>query len=495
MWTELAVVVGALLVGGRTSPGRRSGRTRLRVVSSRRSTATWIPRGCRPEGPVVPLRVRGRLPERADAGLLRPEHGRVEGPGRPSTARSTSSTRVPVGPPRITPRTSGRGSGDRREGPEKLVVIAHSRGACDALAFALGDASFVRDRVEALFLIQGPFGGSGMAEYVIGTGQPMDRQMALRHRIVGNLLGPAGPSRRRRGGPGGDGGDDARGFAGILGEGPRQGRGRPGQVGSKTFYIRSSIHPSRLRFARRAIAWYLQVYHGPSDGMVALADQSLPGLGTMVATIEAGHSDLTHRSPATRSLGVSTKALTRSIVMAVGQPSAELARDQDRTRQVPWPAAASIAERTPSQRASRASRAVVAANRASRQRVGSSPQTVESIRRAIGPCSSSSRLDVAVEVLAEEAESAGLAVVEGRDQASKEVGDQLLASQGKCGGDRGDRTRLDEAPGRSTNSRRLEGRREVVPGPTSTLSTRPGSARRKPSMAEVSALAWVIASR
>ena len=47
-------------------------------------------------------------------------------------------------------------------GPEKMVVIAHSRGACDTLAFALSHAQFVSDHIQALFLIQGPFGGTGL---------------------------------------------------------------------------------------------------------------------------------------------------------------------------------------------------------------------------------------------------------------------------------------------------------------------------------------------
>ncbi len=47
-------------------------------------------------------------------------------------------------------------------GPERLVVIAHSRGACDALAFALQNEAFVRERVHALFLrASGAFGGTG----------------------------------------------------------------------------------------------------------------------------------------------------------------------------------------------------------------------------------------------------------------------------------------------------------------------------------------------
>ena len=206
------------------------------------------------------------------------------------------------------------------EGPERLVVIAHSRGACDALAFALGDASFVRDRVEAMFLIQGPFGGSGIAEYVLRSGQPMDRRMALRHRIVGGLLGRLARSVAKK-----------VGLEVIEGMTPEASRARAldkagddlAVVGSKTFYVRSSIQPSRLGFGRRAIAWYLQVYHGPNDGMVALADQSLPGLGTVLATVEAGHSDLTHRFPSSRSRRGHRRALTRSIVMAVGRPGSE----------------------------------------------------------------------------------------------------------------------------------------------------------------------------
>src|SRR5262249_34070830 len=68
------------------------------------------------------------------------------------------------------------------EGPERLVVIAHSRGACDALAFALHGPQLVRDRVKALFLVQGAFGGTGLADYLLGTGEPMDGSMPHGHR-------------------------------------------------------------------------------------------------------------------------------------------------------------------------------------------------------------------------------------------------------------------------------------------------------------------------
>ena len=74
-------------------------------------------------------------------------------------------------------------------GPEKLVLIAHSRGACDTLAFALRNPTFVTDRVHAMFLVQGPFGGTGVADYVAGEGPPMDGRMPFGHRVLGKAIG------------------------------------------------------------------------------------------------------------------------------------------------------------------------------------------------------------------------------------------------------------------------------------------------------------------
>jgi pimeloyl-ACP methyl ester carboxylesterase len=207
-----------------------------------------------------------------------------------------------------------------REGPERLVVIAHSRGACDALAFALDHPAFVRERVRALFLIQGPFGGSGLAGYVTGSGVPMDRRMKWKHRVIAGLIGRV-----------------ARAFSGdesleaMEGMSPEasaafwaraldKDRATLAEVGSKSFFIRAALHPSKQRSGRRALAWYLHAYHGPNDGVVALDDQSLPGFGTVIADVEAGHSDLTCNRPTSRKRRGDRKALTRSIVMAVGQP-------------------------------------------------------------------------------------------------------------------------------------------------------------------------------
>ena len=69
------------------------------------------------------------------------------------------------------------------------MVIAHSRGACDTLAFALRNPRFVADRIQALFLVQGPFGGTGVADYVAGEGPPMDGRMPLGYRVLGRAIG------------------------------------------------------------------------------------------------------------------------------------------------------------------------------------------------------------------------------------------------------------------------------------------------------------------
>ncbi|WP_435018380.1 hypothetical protein TA3x_000352 [Tundrisphaera sp. TA3] len=208
------------------------------------------------------------------------------------------------------------------EGPERLVIIAHSRGACDALRFALGHPEFVAERVEALFLVQGPFGGSEAAAHAVGLGTAMDRKMPWRARIVAHLAGKVirattkGPSRAVLGG---------------LAPGPAWSRWEEqlalhpdafARVGRRTFYITSEIEPDRLRLARRAIARYLKTYHGPSDGMVMVADQSVPGLGTVLATVEAGHADLTQRFPAARGQRRLRRALIDGILMGVGGGSA-----------------------------------------------------------------------------------------------------------------------------------------------------------------------------
>jgi pimeloyl-ACP methyl ester carboxylesterase len=205
-----------------------------------------------------------------------------------------------------------------REGPEKLVVVAHSRGACDVLAFALREPEFVADRVEALFLVQGPFGGSALADYVRGEGPAMDRRMRPAHRAVVGSLAASERLAIRRGNHGG--------LADLTREESRRYWSRllddradaVPVVGPKTFFIQSESPSRRLGPFRRAAGWYLTTYDGPNDGVVAVDDQCLPGLGTCLGVLDCGHSDLT-----TSKGGKSRKrlrgALVQAVIMTVGR--------------------------------------------------------------------------------------------------------------------------------------------------------------------------------
>jgi pimeloyl-ACP methyl ester carboxylesterase len=209
------------------------------------------------------------------------------------------------------------------EGPEKLVVIAHSRGACDTLAFALKNGEFVRERVEALYLVQGPFGGTVLADYVMGTGPSMDRRMSVPPRIVAHLLGRMERLVLSRGGHGGLRGLTADASQDYWDQLREEHAAMIPIVGSKTYYVQTETHPSQLRFLKKPIGKYLQTYVGPNDGIVGAVDQALPGLGTVLVIIDAGHSDLTNRFPAARAKPKLRRALIQCILMAVGQSEKE----------------------------------------------------------------------------------------------------------------------------------------------------------------------------
>jgi pimeloyl-ACP methyl ester carboxylesterase len=210
-----------------------------------------------------------------------------------------------------------------REGPDKLVVIAHSRGACDALAFALRNPDFVRDRIQALFLVQGPFGGSGVADYLMGEGPPMDGRMPLRLRVLASALGRMERLLLNRGRHGGLRELTRRASHAFWARTLEEHSGAIAVVSRKTFFITSSTCPSRLRFFKRAMAWYLKTYFGKNDGIVAQDDQSLPGLGTVLARLDAAHSDLTNRFRSSRAARRHQRALIDGIIMTVGRPELE----------------------------------------------------------------------------------------------------------------------------------------------------------------------------
>jgi hypothetical protein len=226
-------------------------------------------------------------------------------------------------------------------GPEKLVVIAHSRGSCDTLAFALENPEFVAEHVHAMFLIQGPFGGTGLADYIVGDGPPIDGKMALGNRLIAHALAKAEGFLVDRGKHGGLSELSRRAsdeFWRIMLE---EGSAAVPIVGPKTFYITGQIPASGHRLFQRAIASYLETNIGENDGIVALSDQSLTGLGTVLAVLDAGHTDLTNRFPSGKASARMRKAVVDAIVMAVGRSN-----DPDSTRDARRPKKDENAERT-----------------------------------------------------------------------------------------------------------------------------------------------------
>ena len=213
-----------------------------------------------------------------------------------------------------------------KQGPERLVLIGHSRGACDALVFALQNPTFVKEHIRALFLIQGPFGGTAVADYVAGDGTPMDRRMPTGYRFMGQAMGRL-ESRLLE--------DDTHDAIASLNrkdsesfwkDALRTHRAAVPVVGPRTFYVTSRTGPSHHPLFQRVTGWYLGTYYGPNDGLVALEDQSLPGLGTVLAVLDVGHTDLTRRFPAARPKPRLRNALIDAIIMAVGTQNTQLAR-------------------------------------------------------------------------------------------------------------------------------------------------------------------------
>jgi pimeloyl-ACP methyl ester carboxylesterase len=203
-------------------------------------------------------------------------------------------------------------------GPEKLVIIAHSRGACDALAFAIENPAFIADRVCALFLIQGPFGGSGVADYIAGDGPAIDREMPPVYRLAGRLVGRLAVSFMR---------EPKHQAITSLGRKAshdyweRALEANPDAipvVAPRIFYVTSQSRLSRHPLLQRVTAWYLGTYYGPNDGLVVLEDQAVSKLGTVLAVLDAGHTDLTHRFPSARPQPRLRRALIDAILMTVG---------------------------------------------------------------------------------------------------------------------------------------------------------------------------------
>ncbi len=197
----------------------------------------------------------------------------------------------------------------------KLVLVGHSKGAAEILAFALRNPEFVKENVEAMFLIQGAFGGSGVADYLVGEGHPIDDQWSWYHQfsfevksLFGSFLG-----------------------AFILSDGITSLTHRAAGkywaqlkketspetlavVSPKIFYIQSVLNdPEKASSFIRASAEYLHTYYGPSDGLVELKDQMVPWVGTPLVVLDSDHTGIVVNNP----ISVAPKRLREAVTKAI----------------------------------------------------------------------------------------------------------------------------------------------------------------------------------
>jgi pimeloyl-ACP methyl ester carboxylesterase len=197
-----------------------------------------------------------------------------------------------------------------------LVVIAHSKGAAEALAVALAHPQFASAKLKALFLIQGAIGGSYVADYVHREGITPDQSMGLLHyykfltlRSTASVLNPLV-------GPGLLALTTAKSkslFHGLL-----QAHSEATKlVGEQIFYITTHQNTDSTTPALQCTAAYLNRYYGPSDGLVLEKDASLPEVGSVLLSTEGDHSDLCVSSPLSTKPKALRNALTYAILKAV----------------------------------------------------------------------------------------------------------------------------------------------------------------------------------
>ena len=206
-------------------------------------------------------------------------------------------------------------------GDEKLVIIAHSRGAVDTLAWALYNAGPIQKYVKDIFLLQGAFGGSGVADYFAGCGHEVDSRMEkyttlfpiLRNIYYGyylNLwLGTGLGSLRRD--------NSSRFWRQMLSRFQDQ----IPLIRDKIHFVTASISdPDRASFILRPTAWYLKTYYGPNDGLVAIDDQAIEEVGNIVLATEGDHADFSSPQPISGRPPIYRHAFTSAAVLGAVQP-------------------------------------------------------------------------------------------------------------------------------------------------------------------------------
>lgn len=196
---------------------------------------------------------------------------------------------------------------------EKLILIGHSKGASEVLASILTMSQWSARWIEQVYLIQGAFGGSGVADYIRGKGRPVDKSLPWYQRLLFKNLSLAAVILNWR---------VAKGFESLETEAAKAfwrshlqkySRG-VSRLTDRIFYITASTHPEQMSKTLKWSGWYLESSYGRSDGLVLEKDQLLPELGFPLLNLEADHTDLTVSRPVSDQSAKVRFALTQTIL-------------------------------------------------------------------------------------------------------------------------------------------------------------------------------------
>jgi hypothetical protein len=159
--------------------------------------------------------------------------------------------------------------------------------------------------------VQGPFGGSKIADYFLGYGTAPDSRLPILNRFYLTTL--AGILKN----------DIKREVLHSLSSHflqffwkdklTRFGKNVP-LVQDKLWYITSKEHPAYMGPLLFYSGSYLKTYYGPNDGLVLTQDQLVEGVGNLLFTATADHFDLVQPWPLSNASKNVRNALMRSIV-------------------------------------------------------------------------------------------------------------------------------------------------------------------------------------
>lgn len=171
----------------------------------------------------------------------------------------------------------------------QIVFIAHSKGAVEVLLAALEAPEDWSERIQALILVQGAFGGSHLADYVNGQAIEPDERLGFFDRAffrAGEILADlVGPFVRK-------GLNSMTTTAGRKWMQELQNLGRHSILTDRVHYMISTEEDAQLAKLIRSTGRYISTYYGMNDGVIEYDHQFVPGVGEILVDFEADHLDL-----------------------------------------------------------------------------------------------------------------------------------------------------------------------------------------------------------